>query len=133
MNLEEIVCHPEQSCVIKDLGFDGISLFCWWHDFSKGGYGFIVEPYVNDERSRTRAYTVGELMLALKKGLKGPYIRVEPDDLGWNVTVLNEALSVECKDDIICSFNDENLAHCLADCLIWLLKNKHVKPEELKL
>ena len=131
MILKEIVCHPEQSCLIKDLGFDEISIFCWWFDFSKESYGFIVEPYINDERSKTRAYTIGELMLRLPKKIGEYWMRVEPDDAGWNITYFYDGRVLGKKP--LVSINDTNLAHCLADCFIWLLRNGHIKPEELKL
>lgn len=130
MNLNEMVCGHEISTVLEDLGLNQISYFCWrWT-----GKTFAVEPYVNDEYSKTRAYLVAELLLILRNGLKsGSYLRVESDDAGWNITVINDSIPMTTRGHVTCSFSDVNPAHCLAECLAWLIDNKHVKVEDLKL
>ena len=60
------------------------------------------------------------------------YMRVEPDGNGWNITYFEESTAIEVADAVLVSINSEKLAHCLADCLIWLIEAKHVNPKDLK-
>ena len=137
MNLQLMISSVEQSEKLKELGLNTPSFFYHVELDSALYDGLTIvlkhEKTAKNVKRSVPAYNVGELLEMLPGDISEQYyMRVEPDGNGWNITYFEE-MKMHYSDKILVSINSEKLAHCLADCLIWLIETKRVNPEDLKL
>jgi hypothetical protein len=125
MKLEDQVCTTDQSVKLENLGVKKESALSWWFD----GVNEIV---VLAKKTFLKAYTASELMEMLPGKIKEDFhYRLKiTKDIEWKLVYTSLLKGRTGYPHRLVSKN-KNLAYCIANAVIWLLENNHIKAEDI--
>lgn len=146
MRSEDKHCTPEQSEKLTKLGVR-TKCFTFWMMFQEYVLesGFFIDEDDDLRRSKDgnrfiwdwlRAYDTPELMEMLPLSIDADTIAGAEDDWYNEIYKVYGGYTVGYRsrfgnDEYLFCVEKTNLAEALADCLIWLIENNHVKSELL--
>jgi hypothetical protein len=129
MKPENQVCSYEQADKLANLDVENYeTLFVW--GIGPNDILEIKRTFVDDYCSFLPAYTASELMEMLPQNIDDWWLKIEKNN-GYGIAYFDENPSYN-GERYLYGEESGNFTHILADCLIWLLENNHIKPEDLK-
>lgn len=146
MELKDQVSNYEQGVKFEELEVKLDSLYNWYMDHNPGGrkpylsdyHGYEYDPFDVDwdknKLKKYNAYTVAELIEMLpsviNKGAFTYHLKIKKSKTGYRVSYRCESKGNNLLgSNLMPLYND--FVFALADMLIWLLENNHIKVSEI--